>query len=425
MPGEPKFPKLEQPKKNIRELVNAKIPLEKTPAADVLAFQMERNFEQAKKENPRATLSFLASIVVSRLKDIGMYQRLSCQGMFGPKSFERLETYEDMKLRVPIIAANIKKAEDKIKADKTNIVQQQSGWFYVTRNKRGDTAYRIYLALNPENVGEIFWDIAKSVPRDLSFQMKTTDLNNVIELVRNDKIILYASEESADRLFATVRAVQARHQSAFRGRIFPPGGNPTEMNGVSVAREPEEINRRKSSGTQEMANKIDKRLSEHRGDYLKNQIKRYEKNPAEASNSLAGQSLYFSIEQITSSFRWYTGVRGSKDDQGFSDETRKRMNTAVAGVFYRTAIYSLTGGVKVSPEEMYGLFLGEVKKISMTHDQRSAFLKAKTIGDMLLYHHNFKTLMEQSLHQAEMALVLSEEIKKGRSVNDSFRTLLK
>lgn len=417
----------EQPKRNIRELVDAQIPLERTPAADLLAFQVERNIDEARRERPDALPQVHALMTAFRMLDIPMYNRLSGQPWFGPKPYERVDTFEDMARRRSEIMSGIMKAARALEEDPTNKMQFENAWMYVTRNKRGDTAYRVYLSPNAEDVGEIFLDIAKSVPRDLGFQMKTfDDQAGSTELARNDKIILYGSEQEIDRLFETVRQVYARHQSAFHGRITPPGGLPTEMIGVGVARQSDQDSQTgKKTGTEVIAETVDARILSRGSATVKRRYIALRQNLSEVSNRDEGRFLCASMTKIAEKNKWHSHKKWPSEQERFSEDIRKEVNDAYARAVFRQTARALATETSISMRACKETMMEELKSVKLTPAQRMAFQNEETIGGMMMFGVDEKTLISKALQVTGLAMTLHEGISRGQTPGDAFRNFLK
>ncbi len=423
----PKLPTFEWPKKSFRELVNAKIPLDKTPAADVLAFQAERNVEQAKKENPQANSLDVSVTAASRMLALSTYSRLSCgTAENGPKDFEREEKLSDIKPIADEIFSGIKRAKLEVLKDHSNDGHVQNWYFYINRNPHYfDIKYRIYLTFKPEKIGEIFTEIIRSVPPDINFQMKMLDSDNPYDrLARNDKIIIYGTEKDIDKLFEVVREVYGRHKQAFAGRKFPPGGKPTEMEGVSVAHEIDNPDGTATSATLLISHEINENIGIFSYNFINPRLMKFEDNPALASSSEIGKTLFFAMEKITEQYHWCIRNNGVVIIS-LSDDIQKKLSRVYAEVLYRITVYRFTNGERVTDEEIYQFFLRSIKLLNLPRQYLDHFSKIKVIQDIIKEGDDFDTAMDKGLKVASLAMVLNEGVKKGQSAGEAFRTILK
>jgi hypothetical protein len=380
----PQFFENEPKPMNIREIIANQIPLESTPAADLLAFQVERNVEQFRREMPAASHQLIALTVASRMLDIDMYRRISNNPSAGPKEFEREEKLKDMERRRSAILSSIHTTAETLEADVKNNVHYSEGWMYLDRNIRGKTAYRIYLSVVPEDVGSIFLEIAKTIPSDVGFQMKTfNDRVHYAELARSDKVILYGSEGSIDKLIETVRIVHKKHQRSFAGRKAPPGGVPTEMAGVSVADESEEQNPvtgKKKTATQAIAKKIEIRIQEKSAAVVKRRFSKFKKDLAGAANSEEGKILLLSAQNFLENLK--TKKASIWNDFGVSDNALESttINQAFAASVCKELISVFIGEKQdVSKIDCWKDFLVRLKNAGISKELRDNFASPKLI----------------------------------------------
>lgn len=416
----------EQRKRNIRELVDAPIPLERTPAADLIAFQVERNIEQAQRERPTAPLQVHALMTAERLLDVPMYNRLSGQPFFGPKPYERVDTFDAMKVRRHEVVSGIAHAHRVLQADPTNTIDHKNAWMALTRNDIGATAYRIYLSPDVGAVGDIFLDIAESVPRDLGFQMKTfDDRAGYAEIARVDKIIVYGSEEEIDRLFATVRYVYVRHANAFHERMFPPGGLPTEMPGVSVARQSQVAHgSEKKTGTQVLAEAMDTRMRDRGTTVAKQYFLQFRHKLHEVTRADEGRFLHGAMARMAAGVKWHAEKKWPSEAEQLPEDVRKGVSGAYARAMFRQTARALALGDRVSLKECKGTMMEELQSVPLTSAQRYAFQSAPTIGDMVMFGADEKDLVKTSIQMTGIALALHSGLRTGESAGDAFRHLL-
>lgn len=413
--------------KNIRELVDVPIPLHETPAARLLALQVDRNVAHFRGEDPRVISQVIALRVAHRMLEIPMYNRISGQPFYGPKSYERVDTYEDAQRKQSGVIRAIHQVATELEADASNKMEFENAWMYVTRNRRGDTAYRIYLSPEVMHVAEIFRDLAMSVPRDLGFQMKTfDDQAGYAELARNDKIILYASDTSVDRLFQTVREVYARHQSAFSGRLFPPGGLPTEMSGVSVARQSKEKSQLgNKTGTEIVAQDLDERITERASALVRGRFEAYRDRLMEVSVNDEGRFLCATLVKLGEGNKWHTDRQWPGPEHAFSEEVRKQVGAAFGRAVYRSLAGALVqGSRRQSQTDIHRFFCEELRSVSLTSPQRNAFASAPSAGAMVMFGLREDEIVRNAIRMTGVGMAIHSGMVSGQGAGEAFRAFL-
>ena len=415
---------------NIREILARQIPLESTPAADLLAFQIEKNFEQFRREMPTASHQLVAQTVASRMLGIRMYTRIS-NNMFGNlKSFERPEPVEEITPRCSAILKGIRSTADLLEADPTNKMTYENSWMYLTRNNRGETAYRIYLSPALEDIGPIFLDIAKTIPRDVGFQMKTFDDQSApAALVRSDKIIVYGSEESIDSIMEAVRSAYKKHRQSFNGRKAPPGGMPTEMTGVSMAKESEKegaATGRKLTGTQVMAEKFETRIQEKSAVVVKRRFSKFKKDLVGAANSEEGKMLLFSAQNFLEELKNKKASIWINFGLSADAPESTTVNQAFAAAVCKELISVLIGEKQgVSKIDCWKDFLSRLEKAGIPKKIYDNFSSSKLIKDEFDNMHHIEDTIAKVIQLTGFAMGLDENLTKGVPPDDAFRKFIK
>ena len=206
------------------------VELEHAPATRILTDQLRRIGTYTETQHPDLDSIGKAVSMARQFFAVPLYHRIAEQAMFGPKPHERSESVEETKRLVPELNKKLKEVADKIEAHTAasgyvEITRFENGWMYLTQGPRFETAYRLYLAPHLRYLPLAFYELARFVSPRTTYQMKTFAAGGLqaVEVMRSDKIIMYASKESFPDLLAAVERLVREHPEAFKGKT-PPGG---------------------------------------------------------------------------------------------------------------------------------------------------------------------------------------------------------
>lgn len=399
----------------LERLVSNRIAMEKTPAVEILKFQIDRNLEDIKVKNPRSSHEKLAIILAYRFLDMPMYNRLSGQWFFGPKPFERKDNPHDIEPKLPDIVRGLAKAEKTLEGLPGGKLQFENAWMYFTRHAKGKTAYRIYLSPRPDAVGDVFRQLAEAIPENIGYQMKTFDSGlSSAEAARNDKIIVYISEEAADSVWSSVQAVCQRNPEAFRGRLIPPGGLPTGVDGVSVARQPESD---KETATMEAAKALTGRVKERAMSRAIERCGRFRDNIHRISQVEEGRMLQAIVNKLTQGMHWWLGETPT-------DAISTQLTASYQNVMYGLIAMALIQGESVSLRACRDRFVTEAQRLPLTPNQLRFLRKAASMDRLLLVGSTPTLLVPRAIETLGLGICFDEAIAKNTSPSVAFRELI-
>lgn len=183
--------------------------------------------------------------------------------MFGPMPHERSERVEDAKALLPKLDATLAEVTKRLeefapKRGSIKVIPFENGWMYFTQGSRGKTDYRIYLAPHLRFLPFVFYELARLVPAQIAYQMKTFAAGGLRaeDMMRGDKVIVYASEESFAALLEIVEKITQEHPEIFAGKNPPGGGIYSPREGISIALQAPKSPGKEATGTQIMTDAI-------------------------------------------------------------------------------------------------------------------------------------------------------------------------
>jgi hypothetical protein len=426
-----KLTKTENPKRKeqiildvekIKNKLEERTSLSKLPAIKILEYQLDKNYQNILKKAPKARdLDIAYSLAVRFTKGISLYQRISEQGIAGPKDFERFDDPEALVSKMPQVCAKLLQAEKDIGRMRPAVkFHEDNGWLYLDQGRRGKTAYRIYLSPEPTAIGKVFSDLATEIPSGVNYQMKTFDQpNKAQEVTRIDKIIVYCSKDNFGTILEAVGRVYEQNQGVFQSRLGPGGGTIMPLKGISVAKEPiQKINQRKITATEEVANRIQARMDEKLSITTRNSIQQYN-NIEEAYKSDEGRFFWAALsdskEHIARDL-YFPNNKISKDQK---DIIAKAYLRAV----YHAALKHYVEGKQITVSNIKDTFLQviEAKKIALT-DAQSSYLQ-----NQMPYIYESRNIYGRIVNAARttgLAIVLNKKLKTKQPLNEVFQEIL-
>lgn len=386
------------------------------PAAKILADQLDRNYTDILQKAPNAPHQQVAFNLATRFYDIGLYNRISEQAMYGPKDYERFDDPRKLAPLLPSIQKDITEAEQTIRVNRPKAkITKENGWLYVDQGKH-KTDYRIYLSPKSTAVGKVFSDLARTMPEKVKYQMKTFDKpQHANDVSRMDKIIVYCPEDDFDAILATVNTVYQQHENDFKNRPAPGGGEISPADGVSITKQPEKTAGGKEvTGTQQIADTIDKSLNQHMVTITKDRLARYQ-DATQASQSDEAKMLWSMMQTETPGY-WYAG------NESLQDAQKTALSAAYHQAIWNATLFNYTEARPITVDQVKQNLFKIVRKTGLLTGGQIHYLLTEKVGvfdpDAIQKH------IITASKKTGLALAFSESLAKREKPSATFQQLL-
>ncbi|MEI6498760.1 MAG: T3SS effector HopA1 family protein [bacterium] len=390
---------------SIRKQLEAVVSIDQLPATVILGDQLEKSLDNINQEHPNLDTSSIAYSLSNRFFDVGLYNRISGQSMFGLKDYELSYSVDQYKDDFTNIQQELKAFGDGSHSDGKIVFHD--GWMHYLHGKSGETSQRIYLSSEPRHLARIFSQLADSIPSNVPYKMKTLDPSDLKSLGRIDNIIVYCDDDNFDKILSIVEDIHSSNQDAFKGRMAPGGGAISIGEGFSIAKQPEKTNGLEVTGTQEIANKIGAELDKKCSQILINSI--YGKNPQEARGSEAGAFLKTTIIEQAKRINWF---KNPADDQ------KNFLNQCWGDALYQVMIDSLVAGTPIRRSEFQDIFAKKIKSGSILSPEQQSYYSLST------HQTDIAGFVASAANKSGLAIVLSSGLKDQKTPSEIFNQLV-
>jgi hypothetical protein len=399
--------------KRIRQELEKPAKPQELPATQILGDQLDRNYADILQKAPNIPAQQIGYNLATRFFDVGLYNRISEQAMYGPKDYERFDDPRKLAPLLPAIQKGLTDAEQAIRTDRpTAKITKENGWLYVDQGKH-TTDYRIYLSPDPKAIGKVFSELGRSMPESVRYQMKTFDSpTHATDVSRMDKIIIYCPDGDFDAILQTVQTVYQKNETDFQNRPAPGGGEMSPADGISISKQPEKTAGGKEvTGTQKIAETVDTMLSQRCIAMTKDRLMRYS-DVATASQSNEAKMLW-SMMQTENPGYWYAG----KDTLG--DNQKAALTQAYQQALWNATLFNCAEGRPITVDAVKQNFLRTVQNSGIFTGNQMHHLLTEKIS--LFESDAIQKRIDLASKKTGLALAFSEGLAKGQKPSTTFK----
>lgn len=298
----------------VKAALEQPVALEETPAFEILMRQMERIERYVDAHEPPLSALDRAYAIASQFEvvEIDFCIAEGTSGEIPPH--ERSESVADLTQALPVFSKEINGVVERLRNDPVRKDRLQidtyfkRDWCLLQQGDLKQVDYRIYLAPELAQVPGLFQELARKIPPEVDYEMKTfTDHhNNPLKLGRRDKIIVYVPEKDLPEILRQIDELILRHPEAFKGQLPPGGGNYVPAEGVSIAKEQA---RELGTGTQFMAGQFKGALDREAEQLLGSAMDQFSGTIQEFFATVQGELMW---KTLTTTGQW-----GERDIKGY------------------------------------------------------------------------------------------------------------
>lgn len=313
-------PKASPDTKKLLQELQQEPSLRNSPATNLLRKHIQLEYEFLKQNHPQWTDVDLAYALAHTdkgfFREAGMYGELSeavadlgaaenavpMNIRFPNRGEARSVLADPSKTRAYIegIRQTERDLRDAAKASGGRLQMRDEGdWIYASYCPdrsigRSPNTVRVYFSPRLEDTPAVLHDLLRELPTDTSWHIKTAEVKGMtagqLEAAtgRADKIIVYTTNDGAEKVLAAAKRVHIKHEPSFRGKTLSAGSHMELVDGIGVAPEKEGSD---TSATKVMAEKMSKALNERTAALFAQELRKHP-NLQEAIKSPQARLLF-------------------------------------------------------------------------------------------------------------------------------------